>query len=441
MLVQAGLDHTHLGSAEWNPLGFFINENMKVVVKPNWVMHQNASGYDLDCLVTHASVLEAILLYVARARPRSIVLGDAPVQGCDFATLMVDSGVSEMMDQFIMHGVDIQLKDFRRTIRTKGRWGTSSQQDCRPLDEFILYDLGSDSSLDEITTPNSQFRVTMYDPDLLKRTHGPGKHEYLVARDVIEADVVISVPKLKTHKKACITGALKNLVGINGHKEYLPHHRKGNPDNGGDCYPGRSYVKSLVEDLLDATNQAQGTVSRSLLANGVRAGMALGKLLGLDNNYDGSWHGNDTVWRMALDLQRVLHYGRDDGTLADSRQRTILTITDAIVAGQADGPLSPTPIDLGMMTLGLNTAAVEWVHALLMGLSPERIPITREVFAPHRYPLVEFTPDDILAVVNGERVEMKELFTRYGRRFQLPRGWEMPIRVFSDNASASSLDH
>ena len=54
-----------------------------------------------------------------------------------------------------------------------------------------------------------------------------GRHRYLVARELIEADVVFNVPKLKTHKKAGVTGALKNLVGINGHKAYLPHHRKG----------------------------------------------------------------------------------------------------------------------------------------------------------------------------------------------------------------------
>ena len=80
--------------------------------------------------------------------------------------------------------------------------------------------------------------------------------------------------------------------------------------------------------------------------------MALGKLVGVDNNYDGSWGGNDTVWRMCLDLQRVLHYGRLDGAFSDTVQRKILTITDAIVAGEGNGPLSPNPVDFGMMTLG-----------------------------------------------------------------------------------------
>src|SRR5262245_33688925 len=110
-----------------------------------------------------------------------------------------------------------------------------------------------------------------------------------------------------------------------------------------------------------------------MLANTARAGMALGKLVGTDNNYDGSWYGNDTVWRMALDLQRVLHYGATDGTLSNHVQRKVLTITDAIIAGQGDGPLSPTPIEFGIMTLGVNAAAVDWIHALLMGLVPEQV--------------------------------------------------------------------
>jgi len=265
--------------------------------------------------------------------------------------------------------------------------------------------------------------VTMYDPDLLKRTHSRGTHQYLVARDVIDADVVINLPKLKTHKKAGLTGALKNMVGINGHKEYLPHHRKGGSGNGGDCYAGRSLVKWLVEEALDATNRAQGLVSRSALAATVRATMALGKLVGVDNNYDGSWGGNDTVWRMCLDLQRVLHYGRLDGTLSDSVQRKVLTITDAIIAGDGNGPLSPSSVDFGMMTFGMNCAAIDWVHAILMGLTPEKIALTREAFGQYRYPLTDFTPKDIAVYVDGLAMRPSEVFDHYGRKFKLPDGW------------------
>jgi len=424
LLAQARLDEDHLGTPHWNPLGEIINEGQKVLVKPNWVYHQNASGHGLDCLVTHPSVLEAALHYIVKARPRKIVLGDAPIQGCDFKTLMDRGGFNQMIDRLSTYGINVELKDFRRTIRPDSQLATQAEEECKPLSEFVLYDIGADSALEEITRNDSEFRVTMYNPASLKRTHGPAKHQYLVARDVIDSDVVFNVPKLKTHQKACITGALKNLVGINGHKEYLPHHRMGAPLDGGDCYAEQSSLKSLVERLLDATNQARGQLSRVLLANAVRAGMGFGKLLSVDGNYEGAWHGNDTIWRTVLDLQRILRFGRVDGTLAETPQRTVLTVTDAIIAGEGDGPLAPTPIDLGMLIMGTSTAAVEWVNALLMGLLPQHLSLTREAFSRHRFPLANFGPCDISVFVDGDSVALDELYARYGRSFRLPKGWQ-----------------
>jgi uncharacterized protein (DUF362 family) len=424
--MQAGFDGANQDSPNWNPLGCIIRAGDKVVIKPNWVHHFNRSGEGLDCLVTHTSVLEAVLLYAAKANPRSIIVCDAPIQSCDFEALMVARGVPEMMQRINANNVRAVIKDLRRTIRRGETLSGKSQEHCRPLEDFILFDLRSDSLLEAITHDKTEFRVTMYHPDLLKNTHSPGRHQYLVARDVIEADVVINVPKLKTHKKACLTGALKNMVGINGHKEYLPHHRKGGSGDGGDCYPGRSFTKRLVEQALDAANRAHGPVVRPMLAATVRAAMAVGKVGGVDNNYDGSWQGNDTVWRMCLDLQRVLHYGLLDGSVSDQVQRKVLTITDAIIAGEGEGPLSPSPIDFGMMTLGMNPPALDWVHAIIMGLMPERIPLTREAFTPCRHPLSTFTPEDIVVHVEGSRVRCDELFARYGRKFRLPIGWDQP---------------
>ncbi len=424
LLAQSGLDRSRFGRDDWNPLAGVIGEGARVVIKPNWVRHYNGSGRGMDCLVTHTTVIEAVLQYVALARPGRIVVGDAPVQGCDFDRLITERGVRDMIGRFTARGVPVWLKDFRRTILHQGALGTRRREDCRPMEDFVLYDLGGDSCLEEITRPGTEFRVTLYDPDIMKRTHGRGRHQYLVARDVIDADVVISVPKLKTHKKAGLTGALKNLVGINGHKEYLPHHRKGGSVDGGDCYPGRSTIKRIVEDLLDAANRAQGRLAGDVLARVARAGMVLGRLLGEDDNYEGAWRGNDTVWRMSLDLQRVLCYGRADGQLADHPQRTVLTVTDAIVAGEGDGPLSPTPVEFGMMTLGSSTAAVEWVHALLMGLDPGAIPLTREAFAPGPHPIATFPPSSIEVLVDGATVRLDDLYPRHGRRFRPPRGWQ-----------------
>jgi uncharacterized protein (DUF362 family) len=429
LFVQAGLDSTKQESSEWNPLGAIINKGAKVVVKPNWVCHHNGSGHGLDCLVTHTSVIEALLHYVAKTRPESILVCDAPIQGCDFEALMASCGVREMAERFTAKGVNVGIKDLRRTIRRHEKLSDQAIEDCRPIEDYILYDLGRESSLEAITSDQSEFRVTMYNPDLLKRTHARGKHQYLVAREVIEADVVINVPKLKTHKKAGITGALKNVVGINGHKEYLPHHRKGGSHGQGDCYPGRSLMKGFIEEALDSTNRAKSAVARRALTGIVRAEIALARLLGEDNNYDGSWHGNDTVWRMTLDLQRVLHYGLPDGTLSDHIQRKVITVTDAIIAGEGDGPLSPTPIDFGMVTLGANPPALEWVHAILMGLDPQEIALTREAFTAHPYSLTAFSPEQISTFMDGQRIPADTLFSQYGRKFRLPAGWQRDSKV------------
>ena len=423
LLTHTGLDRSNLGSPRWNPLAAIIRKGSQVLIKPNWVYHQNLSGHGLECLVTHTSVIEAILHYVAKAQPQRIIVGDAPVQGCDFSALMAACRVHEMVAQFTGHGVNVSVRDFRRTILSDAKLGGHASNGCRPLDEFILYDVGIDSALEPITAPETEFRVTMYNPDLLQATHSRGKHQYLVARDAIEADVVINMPKLKTHKKACITGALKNFVGINGHKEYLPHHRKGGSAAGGDCYPGASNVKNVVEHLLDATNRAEAGGKRRMLANTARIGMAVGKVLGEGNDYEGSWFGNDTIWRTSLDLQRVLHYGCPDGTLSNAMQRTVLTLTDAIIAGEGEGPLSPTPVELGLLTLGVNTSALEWIHALLMGLNPQHIPIVREAFVAHRYPLATFSPEAIVVRVDGQLVPNTEIFAEHGRAFCLPTGW------------------
>src|SRR5436190_3164415 len=73
LLFAVGLDHSRFGSPHWNPLVDVIREGAKVVIKPNWVNHDNPSGHGLDCLVTHPHVIEAVLYYVAKANPGSIV--------------------------------------------------------------------------------------------------------------------------------------------------------------------------------------------------------------------------------------------------------------------------------------------------------------------------------------------------------------------------------
>jgi hypothetical protein len=110
---------------------------------------------------------------------------------------------------------------------------------------------------------------------------------------------------------------------------------------------------------------------------------------------EGAWSDNDTVWRTCLDLNRILHYGRPDGTLAETPQRRVLHLADAMVAGQGDGPLAAEPLALGLLLGGGNPTAMDWVGARLLGYDLRRVALTRGAFGHFRWPITAFEPDEV----------------------------------------------
>lgn len=422
LFEETGWDGAHANTPTWNPLGELFRPGDTVVLKPNWVYHENSSGHGIDCLVTHASVLGAVLDMVLRGNPGKVVVGDAPIQGCDLLKLMDATGYSALKRHYAQLGAPVGWMDFRRTVLANPEGVWDRQTNVRPFDEYVVFDLGSDSLLEPISMDAQRFRVTMYDPNLMRLTHAPGRHQYLLSREVVEADVVINLPKLKTHKKSCLTGALKNLVGINGNKDYLPHHRLGGSESGGDCYPGRNRFKLATEHLLDVANRQDGWPA-FLLRQASLGSYALSRLTGGDRNLEGSWYGNDTIWRTCLDLNRILLYGRPDGTLSELPQRKVLTITDAVVCGEGEGPLAPIPRTLGVLTLAMNPVAAEYFHAHLMGFDWRKIPLVREAFADFRFPLCRFSPGDV-EVRSGGRRFLQPWPPWGGEAFVPPRGWK-----------------
>jgi uncharacterized protein (DUF362 family) len=426
-----GLDKSNMGTARWNPLGALVPAGSKVAIKPNWVYHAPRGPGSMDSLVTHTSVIQAVLEYLALTHPAAITIGDAPLQGCDFEALGIAAGLESILLWASQNDVPVEIADFRRTVNPSGHAAGRRREDARPLARFVPYDLGDESSLMPLDADAGKFRVTAYDPDLLAATHQPGRHRYLIAREVLEADVVVNLPKLKCHMKACITGALKNLVGINGHKEYLPHHRKGGSGSGGDCYPGAPLWKDWMEAALDTANRAgEGRHLRLGLGRILAACRKFAAFAGADDNLEGAWYGNDTVWRMCLDLNRILKYGDVDGRLSPTPQRAVIHITDAIVAGEGEGPLRASPVESEFLTGALNAAAADYVHARLMGFDPDRIPIVREAFENRTWPLAGFRPDEILVRTAASELRGSEVSPV--RFFVPPRGWrghcELPTK-------------
>jgi len=432
-LLAAGLGRRHPDA----PLADLIQPGDTVLLKPNWVLDRNQAGHGMECLVTHPSVIVAVLREVARADPGRVVVGDAPIQLCDFDRI-VTREVGRRFQQAVRCPLDIA--DFRRTVAASQDMSDGVCTGLGGEERFVRFDLARTSLLEPVSSEEDDFRITNYDPRELSRTHRRGRHQYLVCRDALEADVVIGLPKLKTHRKAGITGALKNLVGINGSKEFLPHHRRGSVEEGGDCYARRSLTLSAVEEALDRANRSIGTAGYKVWYDRAM------KYWRRENRrapaqVEGSWHGNDTVWRMALDLNRVLLYGRADGTMADRAVRHVYSITDAIVAGQGEGPLAPAPAVLGAVTCANGSAYGDLMHATLMGFDWRRIPIVRESFGSFAYPIALTAPADcVLAVHDGGGVTatpFAEVFEGCGRRFEPPSTWRGHIERDADDREAA----
>ena len=227
------------------------------------------------------------------------------------------------------------------------------------------------------------------------------------------------MPKLKTHRKTGVTINCKNMVGANGDKNYLAHYRVGNAQQGGDEYPpdlsclanlcyrwdriARDHI--LIHNTITSRylykilNQPFGLlqkVYRSITGKELLQG-------------HGDWHGNDTTWRMCLDLNQIVLFADSNGQLHDTPQRKYFSVVDGIIAGEADGPLSPTPKAAGYISCGMGSPfAVDYISMYQMGFDPEKLKVNRKA---QEYPLFSFHPSelDVVCVQDGDVVGYRDV--------------------------------
>ncbi|MDG2222667.1 MAG: DUF362 domain-containing protein [Rubripirellula sp.] len=427
-LVRTAMTEFGLGQNDPDvPLADIISPGQTVLLKPNWVYHKNQAPHGNASLVTHPEIVLQTLLEITAAKPARVILGDAPIQGCDWTRLITPEFRSRLKEIEAASGVTIDLVDFRRTVTKTENLKDGVEVDQRDRDRYVLFDLANDSWLEPVSDPRGRFRVTNYDPSELAKTHQPGRHQYLLCKEAFEADVVIQLPKLKTHRKTGVTGAIKNLVGLNGNKDYLPHHRVGGSKIGGDCYQGRNLRMRTVEWLLDSANRNLGRPVYGTLRKLADLQSRLIRKTPI-GGLEGSWYGNDTCWRMVLDLNRILNYGTIDGELSDKRQRVIYSLTDAVVCGQGDGPLKPEPLTLGAVTFASNSVAADAVHCILLGIDPERIRLVSVARSESRWMLLD-QGSVPYAAVDSRSVPLNEIRDTIGVNARLPEGWEGHVEL------------
>ena len=138
-----------------------LNVNVKglrVLIKPNLVEYEHGT-----IINTHANVVGAAAQAILSAGAREVVIAEGPGHRRDIEYLLVSTGLYDHLKDLKIRFVDLNHDDVR-SVKLKSRF----------------------TRLESIYLPS----------------------------ELIQADFIVSVPKLKTHHWAVMTASMKNLFGV-----------------------------------------------------------------------------------------------------------------------------------------------------------------------------------------------------------------------------------
>ena len=407
-LAELGLDSQNRDTAAWNPLRDLIAPGSRVTLKPNLVYHFHPLGErGFAGMVTHASVLRPLIDYIvlATSGKAEIVIADCPLQEADFEVIRRQSGLDDLLAYYRALNVAVTLSDIRTLISLIDDEGLIVARRPGPGDPkgYAVVDLGRRSALYPVRERSRRLEITNYAPGTVARHHHGEINEYLIGRSMLDCDLFINVPKLKTHKKAGVTLAMKNLIGINGDKSWIAHHTRGGSKSGGDEFAEFRPLEYLLWHFNNwLKRQPLGVVVNRQLRRLYRRLFWRGRSLkqhtleyGSPTQMEGSWSGNDTLWRTIVDLNNILLFADADGKLHQNQHRQYLAIVDGIVGGERNGPMEHSPVDAGVLVAGRNPVAVDYVATRVMGFDWKQIPQITRGFECADFPLCPLPPDAV----------------------------------------------
>ena len=265
-----------------------------------------------------------------------MILGEGPWAAGVFDRVVQSTGIRAMVEHLVhAHGAPIVLLDLNRAERRT----------------TPLVDLGDVSAL---KLSDHTWLDAHYKP--MKPQGDPGVGRYRIAPAVLQADVVISAPKVKVHCSGGATLSMKNMLGI------IP------------AWDG-PYEKAVLKDCAHASDED--------MAQGNR----------------GKYLNNDTIWRSMADLNRIVLYADASGRLQSGRQRRYLAIVDGIIAAE-ESQYSPHPHPLGTVVIATDPVACDAVTARIMGFDPRKL---RSITCPEQivtHSLGPWQPADVQVITS-----------------------------------------
>ena len=419
-----------------------VHPNDTVVLKPNWIRQSHQDNpQEWESVITHPSVITSVLEHVLISLNGSgkVIITDGPQTDSSWIEIMNRMTPDLWKSMGDGYGVEVKIIDIREhEWVSKGEVITDRKKLPGDPKGSTIVDLSDKSEFVGHIPSATGYYGADYNREETNNVHNGDCNKYKVSKSVIEADVFINLPKLKTHKKTGITCSLKNLVGINTYKNWLPHYTIGTPEQGGDQFP-TSKTKNKAEIYL--MSKIKSFLHQNPTVGGIFAPFkALGKKIWGDTDEvvrSGNWYGNDTIWRTVLDLNKILFYANPDSSMrepSESNAKRYFTIVDGIIGGEGNGPMVPDSVESGVLIGGSNPVAVDCVCAKIMGFDYGKIPTLYKAFEIEHFPLVDFKYEDIEVISNDERFQslLAELNHEYMFAFKSHFGWKGHIELESE---------
>ena len=447
-----GLDSDRFGTADWNPLEGIVHRGNTVVVKPNFVLSDHYRGGNLFSVITHPSVLRAVVDYTYKALhgDGQIIIADTPQMDCDFQELLERTRLASIQELYWKtYRFEVSVRDLRQfwfKYMNENYLASQKNRLDLPGDPLgsVVVNLAGRSAFDSVQ--NTNFYGADFNRDETIAQHSHGKQNYMVSNTILGADVLISVPKLKVHKKVGVTLNAKGFVGMITNKNYLVHYTVGSTTKGGDQFPDHaigvkgkfivSVQRWLYDTLLSRKNSVLGKIAMAfywpyrVLIKPLMAETNRAILL-----YDGgNWHGNDSAWRMVSDLSKIMVYADKNGALQPTPQRKIFSVIDGIVGGEGNGPLFPDARPVGVILAGRNHLTVDMVGARLMGFQPRALKWVNDLL--HNNDFNFFVSGERDIKVHSNRQDFATIFESRARLldFKPHPGWMGYIEIVNDES-------
>ncbi len=345
-----------------NPLDDLINPGETVLIKPNWVDFGPA-------VFTRPQVVSPLIDMAIAAGATEIYVGDGAVNVPQTNDVMNNAGYSDMVSELDSQHPGITIETLNLNVLDSGwHWIYLGSHSSFAGSGYTHYDLAAGGS-----TLYGHSYYSTADPQGIN-PNGDTLGWYAVSDKILDADVIINVPKMKTHQTMMATLSIKNLVGCTISSTYDE-----------EAYNTQSRIPHHTTDM--------------------------------EENY----FNNDIFWRAIQDMNKIILYADENGDLQPAQQRKFLNVIDGIEAMEKSQHHiyggGGTPYDRYIALASTDPVAADAVACRLMGYDATIIPSIENADSDTVHPIGTNDPENI--VILGEEIDQK-----FCHIFEFNDAWE-----------------